>query len=82
MEITATLIGAGNYPISVPPGTGQDLGSHPRVHFRERGTGFHFFKQSLSSFVHVFLSFAFFSSSSKKFPGLDKETTNSSCRRL
>ena len=38
----------------------QDLGSHPRVHFRERGTGFHFFKQSLSSFVHVFLSFAFF----------------------
>ena len=35
-------------------------GSHPRVHFRERGTGFHFFKQNLSSFVHVFLSFAFF----------------------
>ena len=54
MEITATLIGAGNYPRNRRDGR-QDLGSHPRVHFRERGTGFHFFK-------HVFLSFAFFDS--------------------
>ena len=65
MEITATLIGASNYPISVPPGTvgmaDKIWDLTPEYIFVNEARG-STFKQSLSSFVHVFLSFAFFDS--------------------
>ena len=66
MEITATLIGAGNYPVSVPPGTvgmaDKIWDLTPEYIFVNEARGSTFFKQSLSSFVRVFLSFAFFDS--------------------